>query len=769
MFEEKYVDHKKVYVWKTGERLRRARHFLGRFFSWRNLAHAFRAVTGGFREYLPFYIACFAVQLIFWSGIFYSDTIMETSRAEAYAAADCHVVVDGLSNYEKTVIENGKLWVNQHLEPEERMYESYEFFGYTDGLGDKRYEMRILLDEDSSERADDFLSYYSIGGEATHTYYTERITVIEAAKTKAGTVRTVFFLLSLAFAAAALLILFNIRTNHYKFRYGIYMSFGAGFEKLFETASWELFMISLLTFIPSLAAGLGISALAYLPRGAGFCFRLADLLLALLWDLLAVFIGVFPPVLALSKKRPVQLLAAEDNSNLVSSPRRSAYIFGKKFPETYELYGMIRFRRYFAGLLLGAVSFSTVFLCGIFFRDRQANIQSAPEAQFGMTVPGGIDEVDLDLAGDIEGVDYLMWENATDAAGWRSHVVLTSGQAGSRSFVSTKAQDGQNIATNSFRFSALDEDMLDIAEAHGLWDVAGDLRSVLTDEYTVAVSNYIFNTKELNIKVGDKIKLALFDSADAPLDSSLTDPRLILQQQIKYGRFNYIEVTVGAVVDTGAADDAFMIGVSPELYAEITGKAPVTEFANVYLKQDLSYKESLEVLRELRKLISLDSSYMIYDYQTQARSAVENATDVGGVTLICALAALLLSPLVWFFSQSMFFAKREGEFYMLQSFGATDAKIKKLHLFSGGVLAASAFAASILLSSAAGYLMFMLLDNWLPKYGFIQAVRYSFSLPPAASAACLAVSMACGFASSLLPFRAYIKKRERIERTQLGE
>ena len=205
------------------------------------------------------------------------------------------------------------------------------------------------------------------------------------------------------------------------------MSFGAGFEKLFETASWELFMISLLTFIPSLAAGLGISARAYLPHGAvfSFSFRLADLLLALLWDLLAVFIGVFPPVLALSKKRPVQLLAAEDNSNLVSSPRRSAYIFGKKFPETYELYGIVRFRRYFAGLLLGAVSFSTVFLCGIFFRDRQANIQSAPEAQFGMTVPGGIDEVDLDLAGDIEGVDYLMWENATDAAGWRDHVVLT--------------------------------------------------------------------------------------------------------------------------------------------------------------------------------------------------------------------------------------------------------------------------------------------------------------------------------------------------------
>lgn len=84
-------------------------------------------------------------------------------------------------------------------------------------------------------------------------------------------------------------------------------------------------------------------------------------------------------------------------------------------------------------------------------------------------------------------------------------------------------------------------------------------------------------------------------------------------------------------------------------------------------------------------------------------------------------------------------------------------------------MALAAFAASVVLCALTGYLMFMLLDNWLPKYGFISAVRYDFGLPLAACAVCLIVSAACGFASSLVPYSAYIKKREKTVRSQLGE
>ena len=57
MLEEKYVDHKRVYVLKPAKGLKNALGFLGRFFSRRNVSCAFRSVTRGFREYLPFFAA----------------------------------------------------------------------------------------------------------------------------------------------------------------------------------------------------------------------------------------------------------------------------------------------------------------------------------------------------------------------------------------------------------------------------------------------------------------------------------------------------------------------------------------------------------------------------------------------------------------------------------------------------------------------------------------------------------------------------------------
>lgn len=130
MPEERYIDHRRVYVSKTAGRLRGAAHFIGRFFSRRNVAHAFHTVTGGFRGYAAFFAALFVVQLVFWSGMAFADMRLATAKKEAYDAADCHVIVDGISDSEKSAIENGRLWVAQHLEPSERMYESYTFEKY---------------------------------------------------------------------------------------------------------------------------------------------------------------------------------------------------------------------------------------------------------------------------------------------------------------------------------------------------------------------------------------------------------------------------------------------------------------------------------------------------------------------------------------------------------------------------------------------------------------------------------------------------------------
>lgn len=769
MFEEKYVDHRRVYVFKPARRFKNVLGFLGRFFSRRNLVAAFRAVTRGFGEYLPFFASCFLVQLIFWSGMIYSDVKLQSAKDEAYASADCHVIVDGLNGDERAAVENGRLWISSQLSPSDRMYESYYFEEYTTAVGEKKYEMHIILDVDSRERADDFISYYQVRGADTHTYYTERITLIEDAESADRVGRAAFFLLALAFASGALTILFNIRTNHYKFRYGIYMSFGAGFEKLFETASWELFMISIFTFIPAGLVGFGATALIYPKRAVAFPWRLSDLWLAILFDLCMVFAATALPIFLLSKKTPVSLLSAEDNSNLVSSPRRSAYIFGKRFPVAYELYGMLRFRKYFAGLLVGAISFSTVFLCGIFLSDRREDIDSAPTAQFSVAVGGEIDEADLSLAAETENVDYIMWDVSEYVSAERGHVVLTNAESGSRDYNTARAADGESIATNSAKYRCIDGALIDTVMSTGAWKVEGDLGSVLNDKYTVAVSEYIYNGRELNFKVGDKITAAVFKSKNAPIDNALSDARLILEQEIKYGNFEYIELTVGAVIDTGTAEDAFTIGVCSELYTELTGKTPAVTSVSVYLSDGLDAATADSVFEDLRRVFSYYSEYTISDNNADTLARLRERTNIRGVTLLCLAAVLMLSPLVWFFSQSMFFSKRRGELYMLGAFGASDSDIRSLHLFSGGATAAAAFAVSILLGGATGYLSFWLLDGLLPKYGFTEAVRHDFGLSMTACAICLCVSAACGFASAYMPYRKFISERDRITRTQLGE
>lgn len=771
MLEEKYVDHKRVYVFKPAANIRSALGFLGRFFSLRNLTTAFRSVTRGFFEYFPFFAACFALQLIFWAGMTYSDIRLESAIDEAYASSDCHLIVDGLTSDERTAIENGHLWIASQLSPEKRMYESYDFDEYTISPGGKRYEMHILLDIDSRERGEDFLSYYQIRGAASQVRYTERITLIEQARTRDTVGRWAFFIVCLLFAALALMILFNIRTNHYKFRYGIYMSFGAGFEKLFETASWELFMISILTFIPAAAAGVGIAALIYLPRGASYAWRTADLWLALLFDLCAVFAATALPILVLSKKSPVSLLTAEDNSNLVSSPRRSAFIFGKRFPSVYELYGMFRFRRYFAGLLLGAISFSTVFLCGVFLSSRQQDMDAAPVPQYTLTVSerNGIDEFDLELAADVQGVDYLMWDVSQKTSAARGHIVLSHAQAGSQNYNTTRAQDGESVATNSAKYMALDEALIGMATTHGAWEVTGDLSSVLADEYTVAVSEYIYNGRELNFKVGDRIRAAVFVNQLSPLDLTITDARLNLEQEIKKGEFAYIDLTVGAVIDTGLAEDAFTVAVSPELYQKLTGSAPVVQSADIYLCNGIDDAAAEDAFFELRRLFAGYAGFSLRDSNADATERLNGRANIRGVTLLCLTAVLALSPLVWFFSQSMFFTKRRGEFEMLSAFGAGDADLRSLHLFSGGVTAVCSFFVSVVLGALFGWLSFWVLDNFLPKYGFTEAVRHGFDLSLPACIICLIVSAACGFASAYAPYRRFVKERARTKRAQLGE
>ena len=80
------------------------------------------------------------------------------------------------------------------------------------------------------------------------------------------------------------------------------------FEKLLETAGWELFAIAVITFLPAAILGVGASALAIGLSGGTIAFEWSRIPLAILWTFIVVLIAALPSVKILSLKAPVTLL-----------------------------------------------------------------------------------------------------------------------------------------------------------------------------------------------------------------------------------------------------------------------------------------------------------------------------------------------------------------------------------------------------------------------------------------------------------------------------
>ena len=127
------------------------------------------------------------------------------------------------------------------------------------------------------------------------------------------------------------------------------------------------------------------------------------------------------------------------------------------------------------------------------------------------------------------------------------------------------------------------------------------------------------------------------------------------------------------------------------------------------------------------------------------------------VILTLAVCLLLISPMVWYFSQIMFYRKRRNEFAVLHALGAPDDAFAKLHRMAGGVLSGAAFLITIGVSLLCNYGVFFIVNTLLPKLHITESVRYEFHLSIPALIACVVISAVCGFLSCELPYRMFTK------------
>lgn len=765
--KDKYVDHVLV-RYTPRQAFKDAVGFVKRFFSYSNLKHGFRSVTGGFREFAVFFFAMLLVQLLFWSPMLAMESRAVTIKKEAYAAADYHIKIEGMSSSEWSAYYNDTFIITDTFEEEDRLYKSYEYSTYTNGSGRQMYELKILMNSDGRSQSRLFLLRYPTFGEAVSVEYSPRVTYPE----EISQMRAVFVPIMIAMgllAALILLILYNIRINHYKFRYGVYMSFGADFEKLFHTAAWELFSIAILTFVPSLILGIVIQIIVSVSLGGAFAFNVFSVIWAVVWLFCVIMLAVFPSVKFLATRTPTSLIVAGDNSNYVSSPRVSFKIFRKSFPTHYELFGFWRFRRYYATLLVSAIIFSSLFLCGFFIDSMVSASENTKTAEFSLTANSsdGIDPYLIEEIADIEGVKYVSWENSIDATAINAFLILNNRQRSGISSKTVKTDNG--YADNNYKYSLIDDTLYAQVTREGGWEIEGDLSRVMADNNCIAVSEYINNSKSLNFKVGDTVTLAVFQNALESISYEMPDNKYILNQLLAKAEFEFITVEVAAIVDSGDTDDRYMIAMSDELFSKVVRKDVTAMEADIYVSEELTHDETNSLYEKVRSTISTFDALTLTNLRSGLAHKTAQKSSISPAVFLCAVIFLLIAPPVWFFSQSMFGSKRNTENDMLSAFGATDGDLRKLYLFSGGMLTIPATVATVLIGWGMTEFIYWLINEFLTSLGMGADFRYSYEFSFIGLVICILLSAASAMVSTYMPFLKWKKERDRIAKKHLGE
>ena len=742
----------------------------------RSLTVAWKTVFFNFGQYLCFFIAIMIIQVLYGMMTVSADNNNNVEYQHVTEEFNYHMVLKDLNQYQALYLVNdeGTVFKSDVIYEVVRQDENLNYLTKTETYD---VYIRFTRDLDKCEKRfrDDYipsLQAYGTEGKSFSIETTSLLTFQD--NINANRVAFVFItLLLLAVAIFLLMALYNIRINQYKFTYGVYLTFGADFKMLFSTAFWELFVISVVTFVPSVGLSTLISFLIYNASGYGFLFNPLSILKIALFGLAVILCSVWTPMKVMSVKDPMSLIVTEDNSNLVSSPMRSINIFGEAFPTKYELYSMWRFRKYNIQLLSTAIVFCALFIMGLYMANIYTTDLEYPRPQFIVDLsdsPYPYDDIMSEELYSMEGIRAVeITDNVTEGRHIGSHMLVH--RKGVKAFKNLVTYEGTEFetggegyrASNDVLYTAMNEEQIRILEDY---DYEGDLTSLLTGENVVIVGESISNVPTYKYKIGDKIWIGVKNGQIRSVDSNLQG-RNLLKAQIQYFHFDYVECTIGAII-YDIPSGSTPIFMSMDLYEEVTGKKPSSTTLNLYVERELDNDFVNNLYDEVR-----DWGRQYGDVKvSNARVALQNEIDADKhyteLFIVIALLVLAISPLVWFYSQNLYYRKREKEFNILQSIGAILKEIRRIYIQGGLCMAGMSLVVSIILSYIGSYILFYIYNVVMPYFSG-ENVRYVFYMPWYAILTSIVISVFCGYFSTYLPYRSYAKYRYSLENGGAGQ
>ena len=722
-----------------------------------------KSVLINYKEFIGLYAAVIVVQLLFGIWTFSAFTNYNANDTLFEENYKYDVTITGTNTGISTVMNR----LNYDLSSSKACFTSFGYVGNKESIG---VNLKGGALEEFTEK---YLSNVTVQCQVTpkYTYRTELRGEILLSSVIIGA-------LSFIIGTLILAVIYSVRTNHYKFQYGIYMTFGADKKMLGKIAMNELLTINLITLIPSAIISYLLTLTVYADSGVAVKISLLQLLLYAALTFIAAFIAACSSLGTLFIKPPIALITTADNSNFVSSPRRSFNIFAKKMPLNYETYTTWRFRKYVARLVLGAVCFSVIFVTGIYCANMLKTENEAPDESVVLTYKFStiLDENRhkanweaeelLEKLENIDHVDKITFEQSKSFDVRMDHLLILPGTEVGGSNLTVASLDevkGYNRATNRCKYVCIDELELEMYES--LYDVeylAGyDAQKLLADDNMIIISEGLYGTKSFDFKPGDTVVVADWVSTDSEMLPQ-SDINKILTQQIYHCSFIYTEYTVGAVIHDTDATDSFIVGMNADTYYGVTtDKHAITEL-KIFSESGIDLDNVSDIRSEIKTIMENYPDWSVAYTNEDIYSIVDNRVNLPGLLYLLSILVLMISPVVWIFSQVMFYKKREAEFRTLGSIGATIKEIGGIHAVSGVLIFAVSFVVNLILSRLTCYGIYRIFTSVLPRLG-VPGMNVSFNsfVPFSTILLYAGVSALCGCVSSVIPFILYKKKLER--------
>ncbi|MBQ9469149.1 MAG: hypothetical protein IJU52_09105 [Clostridia bacterium] len=728
----------------------------------RNMKAAFTTVKSNFKEYVCFIIALTMVQMLFCVltvAVLNDQKIEEKVYTER--GYDYHCSIGGLDASDVNLL----MEIKKRCDTEDKLHFEYKHAG-------SEYRITFL---------DNYASCYQVFSEAVKSMNARYMhvalvtTPLYEHDRDAGSAWTLLLPLlggTGVLAYFLVMALFRIRLNHFKFTYGVYMTYGADRKKLLSAAFYEMMLLVFLTFPAAIVLSYLCAALLYLPRGSAFGFYFASLPVTLVMSLVSSLLALLAPITLLARTPPVKVLKAEDNSNLVSSARKSADLLRKSAVRA-ELLGMWRFRKYLAVFLLSTVSFAVLFFAGASIAQSYTvnNDIAAPS----FTVRATSEERYRSFVGFFKsnaaanGVGATVEKSAANPfskGGARENdqppaLAVRASDAVPGFFDELAGSDGEYGLTDKLEIRAYDADARAcIDEVYGYaW--SGDPDLPLTDPDAVIVSSTFANSRALRLKPGDSVYLSVnyypYPGAGGEGDMMST------ASKSENGVYVFRAYKVAAVIDNYADLDGMLVYLPVtakegeiSAYEAVMGSAPLFTEARIYVEGE--DQEKLAAMMVEDYLSDYGGIEYVRNYATVNEEAA-TAKNRPGLIMTLSLIILAVSPLAGVFSQMLFYRKRAGEFDVLRAVGGTKKVLRRIFLIDALVAAAASCACYALLAYGASYLITAFLNSGFSALfsGGTGAKIYGRLFPPVPFAVGLTLTLVFSAAGVLLPGVLYLR------------